>query len=168
MHIVAHRIQCKFQQGYCVENPAEDFISIEEVMKYTGVTKSVAKEARNKRKRDNNDDSDLTNDADDDTVQDNACYRNEHDDNRVHCLCKKRGSGDFCLAKLQQASPSATRYPNAMYWCCAKNTISRCDFWRLAEQESVGRSTSLDASNVVCSRCKRSGHYARACTVMTS
>ena len=62
MHIVAHRIQCKFQQGYCVENPAEDFISIEEVMRYTGVTKRVVNESPNKRKRDD-DNGELTIDA---------------------------------------------------------------------------------------------------------
>lgn len=167
MHIVAHRIQCKFQQGYCVEKPAEDFISIEEVMKYTGVTKSTVNNTSNKRKRDQGDDVDLTAPAE-------AC--NNRDDDRVHCLCKKRGSGEYCLAKLQQASPSAKRYPRAKYWCCAKNTISRCDFWRLAEREDaddtepeveVGDNTSLDATNVICSRCKTRGHYARACTLKT-
>ena len=43
---------------------------------------------------------------------------------RVHCVCVKRSNGQFCLAKLQQASPSAKRHPNAMYWSCSKRTVS--------------------------------------------
>ena len=38
MYIVAHRIQCKYQRGYCIDVPDEDFISIEEAMAYTGLT----------------------------------------------------------------------------------------------------------------------------------
>ena len=61
--IVAHCIQCNFStRVFCVENPAEDFISIEEVMRYTGVTKRVVNESPNKRKRDD-DNGELTIDA---------------------------------------------------------------------------------------------------------
>ena len=38
MYIVAHRIPCKAQQGYYVDNPEEDFISINDATQYTGFT----------------------------------------------------------------------------------------------------------------------------------
>lgn len=179
MHIVAHRVQCKFQQGYCVEKPAEDFISIEEVMRYTGVTKRATKDTQNKRKRDSDDGDYLTTAADtphhavEEVVEEVPTNSYVDNNGRVHCLCRKR-SGEYCLATMQTASPSAKRYPNAKYWCCAKKTLSRCDFWQLVEEQDdagdfppVDRSTSLDATNIVCSRCKTTGHYARACTVMS-
>ena len=32
MHIVAHRTQCKFQHGFCIDVPEADYISIEEAI----------------------------------------------------------------------------------------------------------------------------------------
>ena len=133
---------------------------------------------------------------------------------RVHCVCVKRSNGQFCLAKLQQASPSAKRHPNAMYWSCSKRTVSgirlnvqnilfitsqltsfsvsdqasSCKFFRLASSEELEFydtrndttlphqllpsssmvESSIDTTNIVCSRCKQMGHYARSCPNMST
>ena len=195
MYIVAHRIQCKYQHGYCVATPQEDFISIEEAMQYTGFKKDASttaaamdgtmmtaepRPATQKRKR--NAENDVTLHTPQSSRESSSVQQDEDVAERVHCHCQKRNSGGYCLAKLSQASPSAKRHPNAKYWACAKKTNSRCNFRVLAgpgnivqaeptppgvQQQSDSRIV-LDATNIVCSRCKVKGHFARQCTVPRS
>ena len=127
-YIVAHRIQSKYQRGYCIDVPDEDFISIKEAMEYTGLTMDAgganANSARGvdsstttpKRKRSHEDVLTPVRDT-------NVNPSQSATPQRVHCECTKR-NGDHCLAQLKRASPSAKRHPNAMYWGCNKRTVS--------------------------------------------
>lgn len=143
MHIVAHRVQCKYQHGYCITAPQTDFISIQEAMRYTGytiekdtaVTSAVMITAEDSiiatagtRKRQRKEDNTVTTPV---PTRQRPAQQEEATPDRVHCHCKKR-NGDYCLAKLCVASRSAQRHPNATYWACARKTIQRCDFWHLA------------------------------------
>jgi hypothetical protein len=120
-YIVAHRIQCKYQHGYVIEAPQEDFISIEEAMEYTGIVPKP-KEDSNKNTL-----SDGSYQVTSSSVPQQQMVEAPQTIGRVHCVCVKRSNGQFCLAKLQQASPSAKRHPNAMYWSCSKRTVSGID-----------------------------------------
>jgi hypothetical protein len=182
-HIVAHRSQCRWQHGYCIDGePFEDFISVEEAMEYTGIPTAPqesspssndlpnSSSAGKKRQRSSSScpqEFDLTEEpADEDEDLD--------DDGRVHCRCPKRGGG-YCLAKLSRASPTAEKYPNAMYWSCNKRNSVKCDFWRLARPNELSTQSKkaktkepeqlppVNMQEITCSRCQTVGHFARYC-----
>jgi hypothetical protein len=151
--IVARRIQSKLQQGYFVENPQEDYISIEEALRHAGVTQEAptgvtqesqhSDETTNKHRR-------LTDETD--------TIRSE----KPRCFCPKK-NGDYCVATLKKASPMAKRYPNKMYWTCRKSLDCKCDFFRLAPDEEITEKET-DASAIICSYCHMPGHYSRSCS----
>jgi hypothetical protein len=188
--VMAHRIQCKWQRGYILDNPGEDIIPVENVVRDV-VTAPIAEVSHivvehdsssavvpvgnlmaepNKRQRLNS------------TQEDEVIIKD-----RVRCLCRK-SNGEFCIAQLRTASPFAKKYPNAEYWSCNKPKAKRCSFFHLASKEAT-RSTpeeeegdtdratatrtspewdpqayrTRDVSHVTCSRCFTKGHYARSC-----
>lgn len=132
-HIVAHRIQCKYQIGYEKDDIEEDYISVEEALAYSGYDKDLLSSRPMSTSG--------TADALDDTLEprrkrsritDAACSSqappmhvhktSESLVQRVHCNCIKRsGQGEYCLAKQQRASGRALTYPNKMYWSCSKS-----------------------------------------------
>jgi hypothetical protein len=83
-YIVAHRVQCKYQHGYVIEVPQEDFISIEEAMEYTGIVTNPKDYSNN------------------DTLSDGS-YQ-----------VSSSSVPQLQIAKLHEASPTAKRHPNAI------------------------------------------------------